>query len=295
MSILSTRSDLALDRDDHAQFLPLLVAFMVFLAIIAMAGVAIVNRTVDRWDTGVSDTLTVQIAPAASTEAANRAIENAMRIVRETPGVVSARLVTESQVLDLLRPWLGALANQTDLPLPRLIDVTIDPDGPVDVTSLGRRLALAVPGATVDDHRVWLDKLIRLLSTIELIGVAVLALITLITIGTVIFTTRTGLAVHRDAIEVLHLIGAQDSYVARQFAMRAFGLGLRGGVIGLALAVPTLLGLGHLARTMQSATIPDVGVGLGQWIAMAAMPILAAVIAMLTARVTVLRTLAKML
>ncbi|MEQ8665536.1 MAG: FtsX-like permease family protein [Rhodospirillales bacterium] len=295
MSIFSTRSDLALDRDDHAQFLPLLVAFMVFLAIIAMVGVAVVNRTVDRWDTGVRDTLTVQIAPAPSTEASNRAIENAMRIVRDTPGVVSAQLISEAQVLDLLRPWLGALANQADLPLPRLIDVTIDTDESIDVTSLGRRLALAVPGATVDDHRVWLDRLIRLLSTIELIGISVLALITLITIGTVIFTTRTGLAVHRDAIEVLHLIGAQDSYVARQFAMRALWLGLRGGLIGLALAIPTLLGLGHLAQSMQSATIPDISIGLGQWIGMAAMPVFASVIAMMTARITVLRTLSKML
>ena len=295
MSIFSTRSDLALDQDDHAQFLPLLVAFMVFLAIIAMAGVAVVERMVDRWDAGVSDTLTVQIAPAASTEASNRAIENAMTIVRETPGVVAARLVTEAQVLDLLRPWLGSLANQADLPLPRLIDVTINTDEPLDVTSLGRRLALAVPGATVDDHRVWLDRLIRLLSTIELIGIAVLALIAMITVGTVIFTTRTGLAVHRDAIEVLHLIGAQDSYVARQFAMRALWLGLRGGLIGLALAIPTLLGLGHLAQSMQSASIPDISIGYGQWIAMASLPVLAALIAMTTARVTVLRTLSKML
>lgn len=295
MSLLSTRSDLALDRDDHAQFLPLLVAFMVFLAVIAMAGVGLVNRTVDRWDTGVSDTLTVQIAPAPSAEAANRAIENALEIVRETPGVISARLVTEEQILALLRPWLGALANQSDLPLPRLIDVTIDEDEGIDVTTLGRRLALAVPGATVDDHRVWLDRLITLLSTVELIGIAVMLLIALITVGTVIFTTRTGLAVHRDAIEVLHLIGAQDAYVARQFAVRALWLGLKGGLIGLALAIPTLLGLGYLAQSMQSATIPDVSLSVMQWIAMAAMPVLAAMIAMLTARVTVLRTLSKML
>lgn len=295
MALFSTRSDLALEKDDHAQFLPLLVAFMVFLAIIAMAGVGLVDRTVERWDTGVSDTLTVQIAPQSTADAANRALENALRIVRETPGVESARVVTEEQVLSLLRPWLGSLANQSDLPLPRLIDVTIDDDAGLDVTTMGRRLALAVPGATVDDHRVWLDRLIRLLSTVELIGLAVLLLIALITVGTVIFTTRTGLAVHRDAIEVLHLIGAQDAYVARQFAIRALWLGIKGGLIGLVFAIPTLMGLGHLADSMQSATIPDIRLGLLQWVVMALMPLLAGVIAMLTARVTVMRTLLRML
>lgn len=293
--MFSTRSDLALDKDDHAQFLPLLVAFMVFLAIIALVGVGLVDRTVDRWDTGVSDTLTVQIAPQPTAEASNRALTNALRIVRETPGVEQASVITEEQVLALLRPWLGSLANQSDLPLPRLIDVTIDDDSGLDVTTLSRRLALAVPGATVDDHRVWLDRLIRLLSTVEMIGLAVLVLIALITVGTVIFTTRTGLAVHRDAIEVLHLIGAQDTYVARQFAVRALWLGVKGGLIGLALAIPTLLGLGHLASSMQSATIPDISIGLVQWLVMALMPVIAGGIAMLTARVTVLRTLSRML
>jgi len=293
--MFSTRSDLALDKDDHAQFLPLLVAFMVFLAIIAMVGVGLVDRMVERWDTGVSDTLTVQIAPQPTADAANRALENALKIVRETPGVETARVITEEQVLTLLRPWLGSLANQSDLPLPRLIDVTIDDDSGLDVTTLGRRLALAVPGATVDDHRVWLDRLIRLLSTIELIGFAVLLLIATITVGTVIFTTRTGLAVHRDAIEVLHLIGAQDTYVAGQFATRAMWLGVKGGLIGLAFAIPTLMGLAHLADSMQSATIPDISLGFVQWAFMALMPVFAGVIAMLTARITVLRTLARML
>ncbi len=295
MGIFSTRSDLALDRDEHAQFLPWLIAFMVFLAIVAMAGVLLLNRTIDRWDAGVSDTLTVQIAPGASADADQRGLDNALKILRETPGVVRASVIAEERVLDLLRPWLGGLAGQADLPLPRLIDVEFDDSSGVDVPGLGRRLALAVPGATVDDHRVWLDRLVRLLSTIELVGLAVLGLIAVITVGTVVFTTRTGLAVHRDAIEVLHLIGAHDAYVARQFAIRALWLGLKGGIVGLVLAVPTLLAIGYFARSMQAGGLPPVSLGVGQWAAIALMPLIAALIAMLTARMTVFRTLAKML
>ena len=85
--------------------------------------------------------------------------------------------------------------------------------------------------------------------------ISILALIGLATIGTVIFTTRTGLAVHQEAIEVLHLIGAQDSYIARQFATRALMLALRGGLIGLALAVPTLIAIGILSAAMDAGAI----------------------------------------
>ena len=118
--------------------------------------------------------------------------------------------------------------------------------------------------------------------------------IALATAGTVVFTTRTGLAVHREAIEVLHLIGAQDSYVARQFAWRALMFGLRGGVIGLALAVPTLFAVGYLAASLEGGLLPAISFRASQWAGLAVIPLLVAAVAMLTARFTVTRTLAAM-
>jgi cell division transport system permease protein len=122
-----------------------------------------------------------------------------------------------------------------------------------------------------------------------------LLLIVLATIGTVVFTTRTGLAIHREAIEVLHLIGAQDTYIARQFSRRALGLGIWGSVLGIALALPTLWALVHLARNMGDQFLPDIGLGVVHWASLGALPLIVALIAMSTARVTVLRTLSKML
>ena len=79
-----------------------------------------------------------------------------------------------------------------------------------------------VPGVIVDDHKIWLARLVDLVETLEALACTVLVFVILATIGTVIFTTKTGLAIHREAIEVLHLIGAQDSYIAGQFANKAF-------------------------------------------------------------------------
>lgn len=298
------RTDLPLDHDAHARFLPWLIAFMVYLAVLALAGVLLVNHAVDRWDTGISGTLTVQIMPSSNTGTdagatngagvGKRALNDVMDVLRSTPGVVSSVAMPEGRILELLQPWLGDMANDADLPIPQLIDVTIDPDAGVDVTALGRRLAIAAPGATVDDHRVWLDRLVRLLRTIELVATAVVGLIGLVTIGTVVFTTRTGLAIHGEAIQVLHLIGAHDVYVARQFAGRALILGLKGGLIGLFFAAPTLMMIGYFSERMQIETVPVGGLGLPQIGVLAVLPLIVAVIAMVTARVTVLRTLARM-
>ncbi len=289
------RSDLPLDHDALGRFLPWLIAFMVYLAALALAGMLVLNAMAARWDKGVGDTLTVQIAPADSPEKDARRMRSALGILRSTPGVARAQPIDEGRLMELLEPWLGTAGAAKDLPLPRLIDVELKSGARVDAAALAKRLAAAVPDAAVDDHRVWLERLIRLIRAVEALATAVLVLIGLATAGTVVFTTRTGLAIHHEAIEVLHLIGAQDSYVARQFAGRALAMGLRGGVIGLVFAVPTLLGIGYLAARMEAALLPDVTLDPQHWAALAGLPLAVAAIAMVTARLTVMRTLARML
>ncbi len=296
--MLTHRSDLPLDRDALSRFLPWLIAFMVYLACLALAGMLTLGAVAERWDAGVSGTLTVQIIPSESPTAAPkevRRIEAALDILRTTPGIASAEVIGEGRIMALLEPWLGSIGGSGDLPLPRLIDVELKAGAEVDTAALSKRLRQAVPGTTVDDHGVWLDKLVRLLRAVEILASLVLLLIGSATVGTVVCTTRTGLAIHQEAIEVLHLIGAQDSYVAKQFATRALILGLRGGIIGLVLAVPTLMGIGVLAARMEAGLLPDFTLTPAHWAAMVCLPLAVALIAMLTARLTVMKTLAEML
>ncbi len=289
------RIDLPLDHDAHARFLPWLIAFMVYLAVLAVVGIMVLSKTVNNWDRGVSGTLTVQLAPDQKTDAVSKsAIQETLEVLRSTPGVIEASLVSENDTLSLVEPWLGDIAGMADLPLPRLIDVTMDVDVRVDIDALNQRLAISVPGASVDDHGVWLDRLVRMLQTLQWIAISVVTVIVLVTVGTVVFTTKTGLAVHGEAIQVLHLIGAQDSYVARQFASRALWLGLRGGLTGLLFAIPTLYAIRFYASHMQLGSLSVTDFAAYQYLLIAVLPVIVAIIAMMTARNTVLRTLARM-
>ncbi len=293
--MIGRRSDLPFDRDANARYLPWLIAFMVFLAVLALAGMLVLNATASRWDKGVRGTMTVQVVPLGSEESDNDRMAEVLKILATTPEISRYDTLDEASLVRLLEPWIGAAAGSGDLPLPRLIDVELNPTMTLDASALEQRLTKRVAGVAVDDHRVWLDRLVRLIETVEAVAVLILLLIVLATIGTVVFTTRTGLAIHREAIEVLHLIGAQDTYIARQFSRRALGLGIWGGVLGMMLALPTLWGLAHLARNMDDRLLPDLGLGVGHWMALGALPVAVALIAMSTARATVLRTLSKML
>ena len=297
--MISRRTDLPLDTDILAGFLPWLIAFMVFLAVMASAGVFILNDATSRWTAGLTQILTIQVPPTKGKNALPPAedprVLDALKVLRTTTGIIRADLVPQTKVLELLEPWLGEGGAVGDLPLPHLIDAEADPDANVDMETLRSRLTKAHPTISIDNHRDWLDRLVSLIGAVEWVASGVLLLIGLATVGTVVFTTRTGLSVHRETIEVLHLIGAQDTYVAKQFAWRAMTLGLRGGIIGLALAAPTLLGIGYLASGIEEGLLPEASLGMTQWITLAVVPFMAAAIATLTARITVTRTLASML
>lgn len=304
--MFTRRTDLQLERDSLGQFLPWLIAFMVYLSILALAGILVLDDIARRWDKGMSGTLTVQIAPSpvsgvtsgtsqkASKDGVRR-LQAILDLLRSTPGVARAKTLSQEKVLALLEPWLGNGALGADLPLPKLIDVELENGVALDIAALEIRLMAIVPGAVIDDHGVWLGHLVDLIQTVRALALAVLVFIALATTGTVIFATRTGLAIHHEAIEVLHLIGAQDAYIARQFASRALMLGLRGGVIGLFLAVPTLWSIGGLARSLRSGYFPEFSLDLVHWAILACMPIVVALIAMISARLTVMKTLARML
>ena len=292
--MLSRRSDLPLDRDELNRYLPWLVAFMVYMAALALAGTLVLNALAERWDRDVVGTLTVQIPPGAGPRDDEERLRAAVSIFREMPGVAYAEPLDQGRLMALLEPWLGGMEATADLPLPQLIDVALIPDAKLDIAALSQRLAATVPGATIDDHSIWLGRLVRTIRAVEALAGAILILIGVSTVGTVVFTTRTGLAVHQEAIEVLHLIGAQDAYIARQFASRAMVLGVRGGVAGLALAVPTLLGIGFLSTSLEAGLLPRLTLTAEHWLALGVLPLVAALIAMLTARFTVMRTLSRM-
>lgn len=289
------RSDLPLDKDAHSRFLPWLIAFMVFLAVLAIGGILVLNATAARWDQGVGGTLTVQIAATEDAAQDQKNLQEVLNVIAGTPEIENYLVIDEDQMMNLLSPWLGEDAEAAGLPLPMLIDVGLADESKFDLTDFTRSLQLRVPEATVDDHRVWLQRLVNLIRSVEWIATAVLAFIALATIGTVIFTTRTGLAIHREAIEVLHLIGAQDSYIAAQFAGRAMILGLKGGIIGLLLGLPALMAVGYLAESLEGAALPDLTFGIFEWVLFASIPVAVAMLAMSTARSTVLKTLKRML
>lgn len=294
--------DLPLQGDATSRFLPWIISAMVFLAALALAATMFVSAAGADWRRGLSSTLTAQIMPPAAgigdragVDAFEARTRAALKLLQSTPGVARAELLPDSKVRALIEPWLGAGEPVKDLPLPRLIDIRLDTDAPADVKALAARLTREVRGASLDDHGVWLARLLKVADVLEAVAIVALALISAAAIATVVFSTGTGLAIHHEVIEVLHLAGARDGYIANQFQAHALWLTLKGGIIGAAAAAITLILLQQVGEGLKATMLPAFSLSVTQWVAIGALPLAAGAISVVTARLTVLRRLGRML
>jgi cell division transport system permease protein len=273
-----------------------IVGVMSFLACLTLGAVLTLNGLAAEWTRGLSGSMTVQLMPSAQTEPDAQA-EAALKIVSEWPGVFGAKLLSRREAAKLLEPWLGQGNVLADLPVPQLIEVQVEPGKTVDSAGLRQALA-AVPGAELDDHRRWNEELAALARSSVAAGWTVLALIAVAMLAIVAFATQAGLHAHRDIVEVVHMIGARDAFIAREFEQHFLWLGLRGGFVGLALALLTLVLASWLmdsgATPGAAQFTPQIVTSPLRYLWLLAVPIFGALIAMYTARWTVLRVLGRM-
>jgi cell division transport system permease protein len=276
-----------------------LVAIMSFLACLSVAAVSVVADRAQGWQRQIAHEVTIQVKPVEGLDVAE-SVARAVDIATQVPGVTAATPIGEQESAALLEPWLGSGFDASELPIPRLVAVRVGENA--DLAALSRRLAEDVPNASLDDHGQWLQRLAAMARVMTLLGVVVLALVFTATALCVVFATRGAMASNRTVIEVLHFVGAEDSYVAREFQRHFLLLGLRGAGLGGAAAVLLFLLIGFFGRlegsTPEEAQLRSLfgglSVGLNGYIGAALTVLALAIIIAVTARFTVRRTLTEL-
>lgn len=212
---------------------------MAFLAVFALALSLASGRLATRWADELARSATLRISAPADQRAAQTTV--ALEILRQTPGVASARALSAEEQAALLAPWFGPDLPLADLPVPQLIEV-IEAEPGYDLAGLRLRLSGEVPGAVLDDHTRWRRPLVDAANSLRRLGLISVLLIGAATAAMITLAANAALAANAQVIEVLRLIGARDQYIGqafvRRFTLRALigaGVGMILGVIGVAL------------------------------------------------------------
>ena len=262
------------------------IAVLCFLACLTALGAWAGDRGARGWTGQLVGEATV-IVRARGGETPDAAAARAAEALAGLPGVTEVRALEREKAYELIRPWLGDIADLDDLPVPRLVAVTLDRKQPATATALDKALKAQGLDAVVDDHSMWIKDIRRAAGVVRGTAIAIFVLIAGAAGAVVAFATRAGLAARRDVVEVMHLIGAEDSQISSLFELRFARIAALSGAIGAASA--GLLG----------AVLRMIGGGAGitpalpiAWIDLLAVlpcPVLAALVAALAARVTARR------
>ncbi|WP_108658885.1 cell division protein FtsX [Acuticoccus kandeliae] len=252
--------------------LTIVVAIMTFLSALLLGAAILIDRAADAWSVGVMDEVSVTVLPLDGEEIDGRLLRVAA-VLGGTEGLTDVSILPLDQSEALLEPWLGDGVDLSLLPVPRL--VTAARSGPFDADALAAELE-DIQGVSVDDHSAWSERLSAMASGAAAGSIGALALMLVATAISIVFATRSTLATNSATVEVLHVLGAEDRFIARAFRRRFLRIGLRGALAGL-LAAYLLFGaldlgglvFGRSASPQAEALFGNPSIGLAGYLALA--------------------------
>lgn len=294
------RYDLPLTGSTSNGFLRLLIGLMSVLGMLALCASFALSAMTQRWADGLENKVTVEV-PASDSGGDTIApgivrsmTDEAAKVLMGHADVSEAKIMEDDEIKELLAPWLGHDMVMDSIPIPGLISVTFEKGKTPDLEDILIQIRDVAPQARIDTHESWLSDVMRFTGALQFAALLLTLIIGATTLVAVAGGVRSKLSENKEELELLHLMGASDSYIARQLQRHTLILSLQGGAAGVVAGGILLFIISMVAGKIGVNLVPDFRLDGAQKAALVLMPIPIAVLAMVTARFTVLRVLGKM-
>jgi cell division transport system permease protein len=275
--------------------MPWVIAIMVALTVLAAGGGLALDNLADRARGDLAGSATVQIVEADPVSRAQQA-QAAATILEGNADVTDVAIVPQERVEELLEPWLGTDNPEDAVPIPALIDLRLRDDA--DEATLDRLrdlLAERAPAARIDAQAQWLAPVLSALSALGWAALGLIGLLAFTGAAAVWLAARNALGTNRDTIEIVHLLGGSDDQIARIFQRSILADASVGGLLGLVIGAAAVWLMGAQFAALDSGLVSGGGLETSDWLVLALVPMGAVVLAVYTARFTVLASLRKIL
>lgn len=228
--------DLPLNADPSSRLLPLIVGLMIYLATLSVTALVSVHLYVTSLTSKAVDHLMIVI-PAEESDTPSLMENSVTHLLSHTPGIKSYHRIQKQTIERTLKITDASSLTQF---LPYLYTIELDPTAPIDLSSLKDHLKRISPESSIENEGEWATQLRSIGYTLEILSLTIATFILLGAVATIAFTSQTSLIIHRKVIEILYLVGGTNTYIARQFQRHAFGVGIKGSLIGTSLTGITL-------------------------------------------------------
>lgn len=283
------RSDIPFNADDAHKFLPWVIGIMSAMAtLLLFLGITLGGWILER-NSSLTHSFTVNVPPLEESE--QDKITDVRTALEKTKGVTHVVMLSQSQLKEMLEPWLGSGNEVAELPLPSVFDVTVNEDTTIDHNTIQSTLQTIVPNTQVDTQARWIETFASFSAAMQYL-MALLALCIISGLALIVaFTSRAALKLHSRTVQLLHSIGAEDEYIARQFQYEAFLLTLRGTIPGCLAAGLVYWLAGIYLTSLEVASLPSFSMRIAHISLLLSMPLICGIIAYVSARIALIQQL----
>jgi cell division transport system permease protein len=283
--------DIPLHTRLGTEFLVLLIALMTYLLLLSASGSIGLGHMADKWVSGLENAMTIEIPAKDTAKQQGAALVEKLQKVEN---IKSARVLTQSDMGDMLSPWLGTDTSVlADLPLPTLVSIELNKRTPATAQAIKNIVNSTAPEAIVDSHEAWLVDLLKLTNGLRVTALIVFGLILFVTSFVIAGAVRSRMAMHQRELELLHTMGATDKYISLQFIRYIFSQTTKGLGFGILAGLMTFIFFAVFAN-QSTGTLPELNMREIDWVILASIPFLLLVIGTFTARQTVYSVLNEM-
>lgn len=295
------KNELMIEDEDTSTFMYVLTSIYMYLFIIVLAIVMAINAMAANWEKDILGSISVQIIPVedenkhVDLEKTQEQQNKVLQFMENLSGVESVKALDSQTIEKLMTPWLGNKVDISSLPIPVLLDVKLKANAEINYDEITRGLRKISPNASIDNHRLWLNRLLKFATSLKTIALAVLLMVVAICAFSIYYSTRTSLGINLSTLEILHIVGAKDDYIARQYAGQFAKIGFFAGILGLMIAVPSILLVGKYGISTGSGLINGASLSTMAWAMILVTPLFSSLYSMVMSYLTVRNSLEKML
>jgi cell division transport system permease protein len=286
-------TDIPFARDDAHRMLPWMVACLVgFAALLLMVAFSL-SGSLKQQARDVYGTLQIEL-PNGTKE---KQLEDVLALLKRTAGVQEVVVLSKKEMEALLKPWLGSNLSLNDLALPVMLDVKTavkNDKTVVDTKALGAALNAIVKDAAIEDRGPWLDHMAQAMYYIQAVMLFIAGTLMVCMVAMIMLVSRTSLKLHFKTVSILHMFGATDEYILRQFQKNNAWLAGRGALLGV-LFTSLVVGFAVVASNQwDSPILPALTITSQHIVSLLLLPVFTALVALIATRMTVQSMLAQM-
>ena len=298
--LMGQKHEIPAEDNDTSVFMYVLTSIYMYLFVVVLAIFMSISSMAGSWEKDITGSITVQISPIENADKhidkvkTQEQLHKVEQFIEKVSGVADVRVLDDQAIQKLMAPWIGTKVDMSTLPIPQLLDVRLKPDAELNYDEITRGLKQLTPNASIDNHRLWLNRLIKFATSLKTIALAILLMVVAICAFSIYYSARTSLNINFESIEILHIIGAKDRFIAKLYAIDYAKIGFFSGIIGLLAAVPCIVLVGRYGISTGSGLLNGASLSNAAWTLIMLTPLFSLFYAMLTSYWTVRKSLEKM-